>query len=281
MSIIRKHMATSTASGMRSATRERERAVAEIKAQTAQALRNFETERLAMARALQIECAADRLNRSAEVLEIRENASALSQGFRQEHGQMRRALRQTLVESRQGVASAVAALFHEFGTDRVDFARTLRRKAEAQGASLAQDRWERSRKVSQMMLSFAKAHHQMAKAQWTSLAQCRRDRSRSLAELMKRDHGTRADMAVKNLPRALPAAPVARLTTDLFKPAAPSAFVQAAPQTTLATPAKQWPSTPPRGEGVKPVLAQAPIKVVAVKAPLPKTKAKPAKAKRK
>ena len=185
MSIIRKNMATSKASGTTSAARERGRAVAEIKAQTADALRSFESERTAMAKALKTELAADRVNRSAEVLEIRDNASAMSQefrqahelmretlrqslvsdrlsrsaevlairddasamsqGFRQDHGQMRRDLRQALVESKQDVSNAVAALFHEFDADRAEFTKALRRMAAAQGASLARDRRERAR----------------------------------------------------------------------------------------------------------------------------------------
>ena len=312
MSLIHKRMATSLAPGMTSATRERERAVAEIKAQTADALRSFENERMAMAKALKIELAADRLNRSAEVLEIRDNASAMSQDFRQEHQLMRNSLRQTLVDSKQAVSSSVAALFAEFSSDRADFTKALRRMAAAQGAELARDRRERSHAVAQMMRAFTKAHHQMAKVQWAGLAECRRDRSHSLAELMQGFHGTRGHVTYafsKALPRtmpaakimrpvvkpkpAVPAAPAASLTQDLFKPAPALAAPRVEPVKVATTLAKPWPITPPRGEPIKPQAKAAPVKPAPVKAtpvkaaiaksvpPKAKVKTKAAKAKKK
>ena len=128
------------------------------------------------------------------------------------------------------------------------------------------------------------------------------DRLNGWAELMQGFHGTRAYVArlpVKKMPRALPAAttvrpapkavvaaapvaaPVAQVTADLFKPATQAAPVKLAPKAAPIA-VKPWPSTPPRGEAVKPVAKKAQAKVVAVKPAPAKVKAKAtAKAKRK
>lgn len=323
MSNIQKHMATPLVPGRASAAHERQRVVADIKAQTANALRAFGQERKVMARTLRTDLAADQLIRSdevhqilenasergsefrqdhelmrnnlrqslvdsreavvsavtslfidfskeradfskahqdmaqtlksglaadrmglsAEVLEIRHNAGEVSNGLRQDHGLMRHELRRSLAQSRQAVGTSVASLCTEFSRERADFAKSLRRMAKAQGASLAKDRRERSHAVAALMRSFAKAHHHMARVQWAGLAKCRRERSHSMAELMHGFHASRGHL-VHQLTRSLPAmtpmtkallpgshwsAPVALKPGVRIEPAAPIASARNVP----------------------------------------------------
>lgn len=323
MSNIQKHMATPLVPGRASAAHERRRVVADIKAQTANALRAFGRERKVMAKTLRSDLAADQMSRSgevhqilenanekgsefrqdhelmrnnlrhslvesreavvsavsslfidfskeradfskahqdmaqtlksglaadrmglsAEVLEIRHHADEVSKGLRQDRALMRHELRRSLAQSRQAVGTSVASLCNEFSKERVDFAKSLRRMAKAQGAGLARDRRERSHAVAALMRSFARTHHHMAKAQWAGLAKCRRDRAHSLAELMQGFHVSRGHLG-HPLARSLPAttpmaraplpsshrtAPVALKPGLRIEPAAPVASTRSVP----------------------------------------------------
>ena len=292
MNNIRKHMA-SLAPGMALAARERVQAVTEIKAQTASSLRSFAAERQQMAKTLRSDLSADRVNRSAEVLDLLQNAEAMSEGFRLEHCDMGQALRESLAESKEAVASSVASLFKEFSKDRADFAKSLRRMAKAQGTELAKDRRDRSHAVTQLIRSFTKAHHQMAKLQSAGLAKARRDRSHLLAELMQsfRGHqGHALRQLVKGMAKAVPATlapppsasvihPVPVKPSVVLAPAAPVkpapvAAPVAAPRAATAKPAakaapvssKPWPIAPPRGVVAAPVVKKAAVKAAPAKA---------------
>lgn len=286
MSNIRKHMAASLVPGRAVAAHERERVAADRQAQTTKTLRAFKHDRMKMAKTLKFELASDHASRSAEVLGILGNAKEMSNGFRLDHDLMSANLRQSLVESREAVASSVASLFVDFSKDRVAFSKAHRRMAKAQGAGLAKDRRERSQAVSELIRSFTKAHHLMAKVQWAYLANCRRERSDSLAELMQAFHGSRGH-TVRSVAETIVPLPVApRL---VLKPAAPIAAPKREPVKPLPKVAqsfaKPWPSAPPRGEPVKPVAKKAQTKVkVKVKATPAKTvrpKAKALKPKKK
>jgi len=274
--------------GIASAASERERVVGDIKLQTANMLRAFGRERRAVVKSLKSELVADCVSRSAEVLAILDNANEMSNGFRQDHGIMRHALLQSLVESKQAVGTSVASLLNEFSKERADFFKAHRRMAKAQCAGLAKDRRDRSHAVAELMRSFTKAHRHMAQVQWADLAKCRRDRSHSLAELMQGFHGSRGYVVrqfAKSLPRSNWTAPLPVKPSVLIKPAAPIAAARSEPvkpiarvTETLVKPAsivalrrepvkplpkvaqsvaKPWPSTSPRGEPVKPVAKKA------------------------
>lgn len=279
MSNIRKHMAV-LVPGIASAASERERLVGDIKLQTANMLRAFSRERRAMVKSLKSELVADRVSRSAEVLAILDNANEMSNGFRQDHGIMRHALLQSLVESKQAVGTSVASLFNEFSKERADFSKAHRCMAKAQCAGLAKDRRDRSHAVAELMRSFTKAHRHMAQVQWADLAKCRRDRSYSLAELMHGFHGSHGYVVrqfAKSLPSSNWTAPLPVKPSVLIKPAAPIAAARSEPVKPLPKVAqsftKPWPSTSPRGEPVNPVAKKAKAKATPVKTVPPKAKA--------
>ena len=285
MSNFQKHMASKVPFGT-SAARERAQAVAEIKAQTASALRSFEHERMLMANTLQAELAADRASRSAEVMELLHSASAMSEGFRQEHDNMRCELRNSLLESRQAVGAAVADLFEEFSKERAAFSKSLRRMAKSQGAGLAKDRHERSHVVAALMRSFATAHHHMAKAQWAGLEKGRRDRSQSLAEMLHGFQRSRAHIVrpvMKSVVRLAPAVKVPAMPrNEPVLPVIRKAELPVKPVVKAAPPAsKPWPSAPPRGESLKPVAKKLAAKVTPAKVVLAKAKASKLKKKQK
>lgn len=255
MSNIRKHMAV-LVPGIASAASEREGLVGDIKLQTANMLRAFSRERRAMVKSLKSELVADRVSRSAEVLAILDNANEMSNGFRQDHGIMRHALLQSLVESKQAVGTSVASLFNEFSKERADFSKAHRCMAKAQCAGLAKDRRDRSHAVAELMRSFTKAHRHMAQVQWAGLAKCRRDRSHSLAELMHGFHGSRGYVLrqfAKSLPSSNWTAPLPVKPSVLIKPAAPIAAA--------------------RSEPVKPIAKKVKAKATPVKTVRPKAKA--------
>src|SRR3990167_5527390 len=275
MSNIRKHMAA-LVPGIASAASERERVVGDIKLQTANMLRAFVRERRAMVKTLKSELVADRVSRSAEVLAIRDNASEMSNGFRQKHVLMRHSLRQSLVESREAVATSVASLCVGFSNDRAAFVKALRRMAKAQGAGLAKDRRDRSHAVSELIRSFTKEHRHMAKVQWDGLAKCRRERSHSLTELMQGFHGSHGHMVrqvAKSLPRTTPVtnaplpssnwiAPLPVEPRVVLKPAAPIAVPHSEPVKPIARVTenlvKPASIAAPRREPVKPLAKVAP-----------------------
>lgn len=181
--------------GIATSAHERERVIGDIKGQTANMLRAFGRERMAMAKALKAGLVADRMSRSADVLAIRDNTSTMCDGFRQDHVRMRRSLRQSLDQSRETVVTSVASLRVDFAKERADFAKVHRHMAKAQHAGLTKDRRYRSHAVAELMSAFAKAHRHMAKAQRAGLAKGRRDRSHTVAELMKDFHVSRGKMA--------------------------------------------------------------------------------------
>ena len=190
--------------GIASVARERVSAVRAIKAATASALQSYDQERNAMANALRAGLEADRLSRSAEVLEIRDNANHMSQEFRQGHAHMGAALRQSLLESRASVVNAVQSLCMEFTEERLQFAKAHEKMARAQGKALAKDRQDRSGAVAAMMQSFNTAHRQMASTQRGSLTQARHQRSHALLELMRSFHPARTGQRRPHAARAWP-----------------------------------------------------------------------------
>ncbi len=228
--------------------RERINAVRAIKADTASSLQAYGQERSAMATALRADLHAERVNRTADVLEIRDNANQFSQNFRQDHADMGAALRQSLLASRDSVVNAVESLCIEFTQERQQFAKAHRAMASAQGKALAKDRQDRSGAVTAMMQSFNKAHRQMAAIQTGSLTQARQQRSQALLELMRSFHpalhnyqraavpvsvgafswpvGALTDAAAV---LALPHEPVLSMTSDVQ--AAPEIQMQAASET--------------------------------------------------
>lgn len=181
--------------GIASSASERGRVVSDIKAQTADTLRAFGHERMAMAKALKSGLVAGRVSRSADVLAIRDNASAMCTGFHQDHGRMRHSLRRSLIQSREAVVSSVTSLCVEFSKDRADFAKVLRHTTKAQRAELGKDRRHRSHAVAGLMRAFSKAHRHMAKAQRAGLAKGRRDRAHTMTGLMQDFHVSRRNMA--------------------------------------------------------------------------------------
>lgn len=252
MSNIGKHMAA-LVPGIASAASERERVVGDIKLQTANMLRAFGRERRAMVKTLKSELVADRVSRSVEVLAIRDNASEMSHGFRQDHALMRHSLRQSLVESREAVGGSVASLFIAFSKERTEFFKAHHRMGKAQCAGLTKDRRDRSHAVAELMRSFTRAHRHMARVQWASLAKGRRDRSQTVAELMQGFHVSRL---VKR-PAAYIPAPITALRREAVKPL---------PETAESLVKPPWPSTPPLGEPVKLVSKKAQKKATPGKA---------------
>lgn len=297
---IGKHMAT-LVPGIASAASERERVVGDIKLQTANMLHAFGRERRAMVKTLKSELAADRVSRSAEVLAIRNNASEMSNRFRQKHVLMRHSLRQSLVESREAVGASVASLFIDFSKERTDFFKAHHRMGKAQCAGLAKDRRDRSHAMAELMRSFTKAHRHMARVQWAGLAKGRRDRSQTVAELMQGFHVSRGKMVrelAKSLAKTTQVTKV-QVSSSNWSPALllkPSVVVDLAPQVETGLLVKQpaenipapitalrreavkplpkaaeslvkpWPSTPPRGEPVKVVSKNGPKKATPGKA---------------
>lgn len=167
---------------------ERKKAVSDIKAQTASALLTFERERLAMAGTLKAGIVTDRMNRSAEVHEIRHSANKMSHEFKQDHLRMGQNLRKSLVESREFVVDTVSSLCVEFTKERVAFSKFHRKMAKAQRKALRKDCLDRSRAVAELMNSFSNAHQEMAIAQRNSLINGRQERSHAVLEMMKGFH---------------------------------------------------------------------------------------------
>ena len=218
MSNIKKYM-TTLMPGIVSAANERERAVGDIKLQTASMLNTFNCERRAMVKALKSELLADRVSRSAEVLTMRTNASKMSSGFRQNHLHMRHKLRQRLVESRESVSLSVASMMLVFSKRRHDFHEAHRHMVNAMCSGLAQGRRERSNAVTDLLQSFARAHRHMAKVQYASLIKARRERSHAVIKLINGCHTSSASMVQKqaeNMP--LPERVVTVETVDVPEP---------------------------------------------------------------
>jgi hypothetical protein len=150
---------------------------------------DFSAVRRAMVHDLKSGLVDARVNRTATVLEIRDDASEMSRQFRQKHELMSKDLRRSLVESKQSVGAFVAALLVDFSRERNDYSKALRRTAKAQAVSLAKDRRARSHAVFQLMRSFTKEHRHMTKIQRAGLVKCRRARSQALVQLIQSFHG--------------------------------------------------------------------------------------------
>lgn len=190
-----RHQKAALAQGNANLADERKKVVGNIKAQTNKMLHAFRRERMAMAKTLKSELAADRMNRSAEVLSIRDNAIKMGTGFLQDHALMRHGLRQRLLESREDVMTSVASLLVDFSEDRAAFSKAHDLMTKAQCEALTKDRRNRSRGVAELMRSFTKAHRHMAKTQRAGLVKERRDRSRAVVELMRHFRTSRGVMA--------------------------------------------------------------------------------------
>lgn len=150
--------------GIAASACERERVIAEIRLKTANMLRAFGRERMAIAKALQSDRASDRMVRSAEVSAIRDQARVICEGFCQDHGRMRRSLRQRLTQSRKAVMTSVASL-------RLDFSKQHRQMAKAQRAAGVNRRRDRSHAVAELMKHFHASHSKMAHELARSLAE--------------------------------------------------------------------------------------------------------------
>jgi hypothetical protein len=140
--------------GISAAACERAQLVSDIKAQTANMLRSFCRERTAMVKALKSELATDRMNRSCNLLAIRQHTNAMCDGFRRDHRGMRRTLRKSLNESTQSVVNYVAALRVEVAKERANFSRMFDQMSKTQHAALVKDRRLRSRAVDNLIKGF-------------------------------------------------------------------------------------------------------------------------------
>lgn len=148
--------------GIATSACERANVIAEMKIQTANMLRAFGRERMAMAKALKSDLASDRMSRSADVLAIRDKTSMMCEGFHQDHGRMRRSLRQKLIQSRKAVMTSVASLRVAFAKERVGFSKAHRQMAKAQRAGGIKGRRDRSHAVAELMKEFHASHGKMA-----------------------------------------------------------------------------------------------------------------------
>lgn len=156
--------------GIATSACERANVIAEIKIQTANMLRAFGRERMAMAKALKSDLASDRMSRSADVLAIRDKTSMMCEGFRQDHGRMRRSLRQRLIQSRKAVMTSVASLRVAFAKERGGFSKVHRQMAKARRAGGIKGRRDRSHAVAELMKDFHASHGKMAHELAQSLA---------------------------------------------------------------------------------------------------------------
>jgi hypothetical protein len=140
--------------GMSAAACERARVVGDIKVQTANMLRAFGRERMAMVKALKSELATDRMNRSCNLLAIRQHTNTMCDGFRRDHRGMRRTLRKSLSESTQSVVNYVATLRVEVAKERASFSTMFDQMSKTQHAALVQDRQLRSHTVDNLIKGF-------------------------------------------------------------------------------------------------------------------------------
>ena len=140
--------------GMSAAACERARVVGDIKVQTADMLRAFCRERTAMVKALKSELATDRMNRSCNLLAIRQQTNAMCDGFRRDHRGMRRTLRKSLSASTQSVVNYVAALRVDVAKERANFSKMFDQMSKAQHAVLVKDRRLRSHAVDNLIKGF-------------------------------------------------------------------------------------------------------------------------------
>lgn len=140
--------------GMSAGMRERVQVIDDIKVQTANMLRAFGRERAAMVKAMKSELATDRMNRSSSLLAIHQQTNAMCDGFRRDHGGMRRTLRKSLSESTQSIVNYVAALRVDVAKDRADFSTMFEQMSSTQHAALVSDRRSRSRAVDDLIKGF-------------------------------------------------------------------------------------------------------------------------------
>lgn len=175
MNIMKSHM-EALVPGIEAAASERARVIREIKDQTANMLRAFGRERVAMVKALKSNLASDRVNRSLEVLALRQDTHKMCDGFQKNHSQMRRVLHKSLVRSRQGIVSYVATL-------RSEFSRQFRNFSKVQHAGLTKDHRARSHVVSDLVNSFHTSRAVMAKELADSLMQSTQDIKAQVSEL--------------------------------------------------------------------------------------------------
>jgi hypothetical protein len=140
--------------GMSAAAFERARVIGDIKVQTANMLRAFGRERTAMVKALKSELATDHMNRSCNLLAIRQHTNAMCDGFRRDHRGMRRTLRKSLNESTQSVVNYVAALRVEVAKERANFSNMFDQMSKTQHAALVKDRRLRSCAVDNLINGF-------------------------------------------------------------------------------------------------------------------------------
>ncbi len=147
-----------------SSTSARTRLVGDIKVQTGQMLRGFGRERRAVAKTLHARLAADRLNRSAEVMALRDEAIKICEDFRVSHVQMGQELRLSLLESRASVIDAVNSIRTETDRKYAEVALSRRRQARDQQAELSSHRIERVQAATDLLRQFHAARPAAAPA---------------------------------------------------------------------------------------------------------------------
>jgi hypothetical protein len=156
--------------GMSAGALERAQVIGDIKVQTANMLRAFGRERAAMVKAMKSELATDRMSRSSSLLAIRQQTNAMCDGFRRDHGGMRRTLRKSLRESTQSIVNYVAALRVEVAKERADFSKIFDQMSTTQHAALVSDRRLRSCAVDNLIKGFHVTRVAMAQQLTDALA---------------------------------------------------------------------------------------------------------------
>ena len=137
-----------------SSTSARTRLVGDIKVQTGQMLRSFGRERRAVAKTLHATLAADRANRSAEVMALRDEAIKICEDFRLSHVQMGQALRLSLLESRASVIDAVNSIRTDTDRKYAEVALSRRHRAKDQQVELSSQRTERAQAAADLLQQF-------------------------------------------------------------------------------------------------------------------------------
>lgn len=155
--------------------RERHMAVAASRVQTARMLQAFGRERATMARASKSGLVADRVSRSVDVCALRADAVALREQFRRQRVHMRRSLHRRLHQSSEAVATFVADLRADLAEGRMNLAKSNRRMARAQHASMVKDRRDRSREVAGLIGNFHATRGEMAQEMAETLAKATQD----------------------------------------------------------------------------------------------------------
>ena len=137
-----------------SSTSARTQLVGDIKVHTGQMLRGFGRERRAVAKTLHATLAADRANRSAEVMALRDEAIKICEGFRLSHVQMRQELRMSLLDARASVIDAVNSIRTDTDRKFAELALSRRHRAKDQQVELLNHRTARVQAAADLLQQF-------------------------------------------------------------------------------------------------------------------------------